>query len=128
MKHKDFYSDIKHLHKEVVAEIVALMVEHDVTEVDLAGSAADHAFIVGTPDFDWDCDYMEAEVLTVNIKDGQLYLDINWDIDSEEIADENGDIGAAYSDVMANDFEKIIPCAGIDSVYESVYQVLEMGM
>jgi hypothetical protein len=32
MKKKDFYSDIRNLQKEIVAEIVALMVEHDVTE------------------------------------------------------------------------------------------------
>ena len=129
MEHKDFYGDIKHLHKVIVSEIVALMVEHGVDEVDLAGSSADHAFVIGVPDFDWDVDYMEAEVLKVYYEDGQLVLDVCWDVDTEELAaqNENGDIGDAYADVRANDFSRIKPCAGIEMVYESVWQVLEQG-
>jgi hypothetical protein len=129
MKKKDFYSDIKHLHKVIVAEIVALMVEHDVTEVDLAGSSADHAYVIGVPDFDWDIDYIEAEVLKVYYEDGQLVLDVCWDVDTDELAaqNENGDIGDAYTDIKANDFMRIKPCAGIETVYDSVWQVLEQG-
>lgn len=129
MEKKDFYGDIRELHKEIVAEIVHLMVEHDVTEVDLAGSSADHAYVIGVPDFDWDVDYMEAEVLKVYYEDGQLVLDVCWDIDTDELAErnENGDIGDAYTDIKANDFLRIKPCAGIEMVYESVFQVLEQG-
>lgn len=128
MEKKDFYGDIRNLHKEIVAEIVKLMVEHDVTEVDLLGSSADHAYVIGSP-FDWDVDYMEAEVSKVYYEDGQLVLDVCWDIDTFELAEqnENGDIGDAYTDVKANDFTSIKPCAGIDSVYESVWQVLEQN-
>ncbi len=128
MEKKDFYGDIRNLHKEIVAEIVKLMVEHDVTEVDLLGSSADHAYVIGAP-FDWDVDYMEAEVSKVYYEDGQLVLDVCWDIDTFELAEqnENGDIGDAYTDVKANDFTCIKPCAGIDSVYESVWQVLEQN-
>ena len=129
MEHKDFYPRIKGLHKEVVAEIVALMIKHKVNEVDLLGSSADHAFIIGVPDFDMDVDYMEAEVSKVYYEDNQIKLDVVWDIDTDELAaqNENGDIGDAYSIVTANDFEKVVPCAGIDSVYQAVWQVLEEG-
>lgn len=129
MEKKDFYSDIRELHKEIVAEIVALMVEHEVTEVDLLGSSADHAYVIGVPDSDWDMDYMEAEVSKVYYEDGQLVLDVCWDIDTEELAaqNEDGDIGDAYADVKANDFTRIKPCAGIETVYESVWQVLEQN-
>lgn len=128
MEKKDFYGDIKNLHKEIVAEIVKLMVEHDVKEVDLLGSSADHAYVIGAP-FDRDVDYMEAEVSKVYYEDGQLVLDVCWDIDTFELAEqnENGDIGDVYTDVKANDFTCIKPCAGIDSVYESVWQVLEQN-
>ena len=128
MEKKDFYGDIRNLHKEIVAEIVKLMVEHDVKEVDLLGSSADHAYVIGAP-FDRDVDYMEAEVSKVYYEDGQLVLDVCWDIDTFELAEqnENGDIGDVYTDVKANDFTCIKPCAGIDSVYESVWQVLEQN-
>ena len=70
---------------------------------------------------------MEAEVSKVYYEDGQLVLDVCWDIDTDELAEqnENGDIGDAYTDVKANGFTRIKPCAGIETVYESVYQVLE---
>lgn len=129
MEKKDFYGDITHLHKVIVAEIVHLMVEHDVMEVDLLGSSADHAYVIGVPDFDWDVDYMEAEVSKVYYEDGQLVLDVCWDIATDEQAErnENGDIGDAYTDVKANDFTRIKPCAGIETVYDSVWQVLEQN-
>jgi hypothetical protein len=129
MEHKNFYPEIKDLHKQIVAEIVALMVEHGVNEVDLLGSSADHAFIIGVPDFDWDCDYMEAEVSKVYYEDGQIKLDVIWDIDTDDYLErnpnENDDIGDIYSVVEANDFQKVVPCAGIDGVYQAVWQVLE---
>ena len=128
MEKKNFYGETKNLHKQIVAEILALMVEHKKAVVDLAGSEAPHAFIIGVPDFDWDVDYMEAEVLKVILEDGQVKFDINWNIDSDEYLEqcpnENDDIGDLYTDVDANDFERLIPCAGLSSVYEAVWEYL----
>lgn len=125
MEHKDFYADIKYLHKDIVAETVALMVEHGVTEVDLLGSDCDHAYVVGYPGDG--ADVMEMEVSKVYYRDCQLWLDVILDIDTEELAgqNENGDIGDAYQCWRANDFEHFKPCGGIEMVYESVWQVLE---
>ncbi len=127
MEHKDFYGDVKRLHMAVVSETVALMAAHGADEVDLLGSSADHAFVIGVPDFDCDADYMSAEVSKVYCEDGRLVFDIIWDVDTAELAERNedGDIGDAYTDVRADDFGRIIPCAGIETVYESVWQVLE---
>ena len=131
MDKKNFYGDIKNLHKQVVAEIKKIMLEKNKRVVDLAGSEAPHAFIIGVPDFDADIDYMEAEVLKVILEDNQVKFDINWDMDSDEYLEEhpneNGDIGDLYVVVNADDFEKLIPCAGIDSVYEAVWEYLEYG-
>ena len=131
MDKKNFYGEIKNLHKQIVAEILALMVEHKKAVVDLAGSQAPHAFIIGVPDFNWDIDYVEAEVLKVILEDNQVKLDINWDIDSENYLDvcpnTNDDIGDLYAIVDADDFERLVPCAGIDSVYEAVWEYLEYG-
>lgn len=131
MEKKNFYGDIKTLHKKVVAEILVLMLSHKKAVVDLAGSQAPYAFIVGVPDFDCDCDYMEAEVLSVILEDGKIKFDINWNIDSEDYLEqhpnENDDIGNLYSVVDADDFEKLIPCAGISSVYEAVWEYLTYG-
>lgn len=131
MERKDFYGEIKHLHKNIVAEIFALMVENNKAVVDLAGSEAPHAYIFGVPDFDWDMDYIEAEVLKVILEEGKIKFDINWNIDSDKYLDahpnENGDISDLYSIVEANDFERIVPCAGISSVYDAVWEYLEYG-
>lgn len=131
MEKKDFYEDIKFLHKNVVAEIFALMVDHNKKVVDLAGSQAPHAYIIGVPQFDWDMDYIEAEVLRVIIEDGCIKFDINWDIDSEDYLDhdpdENGDISELYPVIEANDFTRVLPCAGIDSVYDAVYEYVTNG-
>ena len=131
MDKKNFYGEIKNLHKQIVAEILALMVEHKKAVVDLAGSQAPHAFIIGVPDFNWDIDYVEAEVLKVILEDNQVKLDINWDIDSENYLDvcpnTNDDIGDLYAIVDADDFERLVPCAGIDSVYQAVWEYLEYG-
>jgi len=124
MKHKDFYAEIMNLHKNIVAETVALMVEHGVKEVELLGSDCDHAYIVGYPGDG--ADVMEMEVNKVYYRDCQLMLDVILDIDTEELAEqsENGDIGDAYQCWRANDFEHFKPCGGIEMVYESVWQVL----
>lgn len=131
MEKKNFYGETKNLHKQIVAEILALMVEHKKAVVDLAGSEAPHAFIIGVPDFDWDVDYMEAEVLEVILEDGKIKFDINWNIDSDEYLEqypnENDDIDELYTDVDANDFERLIPCAGLSSVYEAVWEYLSYG-
>lgn len=131
MEYKDFYSKIKALHLQVVEEIKNLMVEKNKAVIDLAGSEAPHAFIMGVPDFNDDMDYMEAEVLKVILEDGKVKFDINWDMDGEdyleEYPNENGDIGDLYVVVDATDFEKLIPCAGIETVYQAVWDYLYYG-
>jgi hypothetical protein len=131
MEKKNFYGETKSLHNQIVDEIKDLMIEHNKAVIDLAGSQAPHAFIIGVPDFDADLDYMEAEVLEVILEDGQVRLDVNWSIDSDEYLEqypnENDDIGDLYEAIDANDFEKLIPCAGMSSVYEAVWEYLERG-
>lgn len=122
---QDFYGDIKHLHKVIVAEIVALMVEHEVyDEIDLLGSNADHAYVCGYPGDG--SDVMEMEVSKVYLQEGTIWLDVILDIDTEELAEQNedGDIGDAYQCWKAVDFDHFKPCCGIEMVYESVWQVL----
>jgi hypothetical protein len=72
---------------------------------------------------------MEMEVSKVYYEDCQLVLDVILDVDTTELAEsnENGDISAAYQLIKANDFSKVMPAAGIDSVYDAVYQVLYQG-
>ena len=131
MEYKDFYSDIKRVHRQVVEEIKNLMIEKNKAVIDLAGSEAPHAFIMGVPDFNADVDYMEAEVLKVILEDGKVKFDINWGMDSEDYLEqypnENGDIGDLYVVVDATDFEKLIPCAGIETVYQAVWDYLYYG-
>ena len=131
MEYKDFYGDIKKVHRKVVEEIKNLMIEKGKAVIDLAGSEAPHAFIMGVPDFNADVDYMEAEVLKVILEDGKVKFDINWGMDSEEYLEqypnENGDIGDLYVVVDATDFEKLIPCAGIETVYQAVWDYLYYG-
>ena len=127
MKHKEFYNEIKALHAKIVKEIISLMKRHGVDEVDLLGSNADHAYVCGYPNDD--ADVMAMEVSKVVLDDGKLMLDVILDIDTDELAEQNedGDIGAAYQSFPATDHLCIIACAGIELVYESVYQVLEQG-
>jgi hypothetical protein len=131
MRRKDYYSKIKNLHKQVIEDIKSLMLEKGKAVIDLAGSEAPYAFIIGVPDFNADVDYMEAEVLKVILEDGKVKFDINWDMDAEEYLEkypnENGDIGDLYQVVDADDFTKLIPCAAIDSVYDAVYEYLKCG-
>lgn len=131
MEQKNPYLQVKNLHNEIVAEIKQMMIDHNKAVVDLAGSQAPHAFIIGIPDFDWDMDYVEAEVMSVILEDDKIKFDINWDIDSDEYLDEhpneNDDIGDLYAVVEANDFERLLPCAGISSVYGAVWEYIEYG-
>jgi hypothetical protein len=131
MEKKNFYGETKNLHRQIVEEIKALMIEHNKGVIDLAGSQAPHAFIVGVPEFDLDINYMEAEVMSVILEGGEVNLNINWDMDSEDYLEnypnKNYDIGDLYEAVDANDFEKLVPCAGLSSVYEAVWEYLERG-
>jgi len=131
MRRKDYYSKVRNLHKQVIEDIKNLMLEKGKAVIDLAGSEAPYAFIIGVPDFNADVDYMEAEVLKVILEDDKVKFDINWDMDAEEYLEkhpnENGDIGDLYSVVDADDFGLLIPCAAIDSVYDAVYEYLKYG-
>ena len=124
MEHKEYYQSIKNLHNEIVAEIVKLMAEHHVAEVDLLDSNADHAYVTGYPSDG--AGAMTLEVNKVYLKDDTIELDVILDVDTEELAESNpnGDISDAFRVYRADDFYHIIPCAGIEQVYESVYQVL----
>ena len=127
MKKKDFYADIKSLHNKIVQEIIALMNAHNVTAVNIADSSADGAYIYGYPSDNVDAESME--VIGVHIKDGELYLDLCRDVDTEELAshNEHGDISEAYPTYRANDNLRVKTCCGIELVYESLWQILEQG-
>jgi hypothetical protein len=131
MEKKNFYFQVKTLHNEIVAEIKKVMLEHNKAVVDLAGSPAPHAFVIGSPAFDPELGSMDAEVLKVILEDGKIKFDINWDMDSdyylEQYPNWNEDIGDLYEVVDADDFDKLVPCAGISSVYESVWEYLTYG-
>ena len=127
MEKKDFYKDIKALHNEIATAIAKLMVKHEHAAVDLLGSNADHCYVQGYAGDG--SDVMSMEVSKVYLVNGTLFLDVVLDIDTEELAAQNpnGDIGDAYQTWKANDFEHFIPCAGIELVYDCVWQVLEEG-
>lgn len=131
MEYKGYYGEIKQLHECIVADIYGLMVVNDKEVIDLAGSPAPHAFIIGTPDFDCDMDHIEAEVLKVILEDGCIKFDVNWGIDSDDYLEQhpndNDDIGDLYQCIEANDFGKIVPCAGISSVYDAVWEYIANG-
>ena len=130
MQKQNFYGRIKLLHNEVVLEIKQLMAMHRVTEVDLLGSSADHAYVCGYPGDGADVQEMEvSKVYAVNGTFGDLMLDVILDTDTDGLAEqnENGDIGDAYQCWRASDFTHFKPCAGIEMVYESVWQVLEQN-
>lgn len=127
MMYERYYGEIKNLHQRIVNDIVSLMNEHHVDTVDLLGSDARHAMVTGYPS-----DGMGAMTLEVNqvvIKNGTLMLDVILDVDTDELAEQSpdGDIGDAYQLYAATDYYHIIPCAGIDQVYDAVYEVLEYG-
>ena len=131
MEHKNYYGEIKALHKQIVEDIKNMMEEYGKVVVDLAGSPAPHAFVVGIPDFDTGLGDMDAEVLSVILEDDTIKFDVNWDMDTEdyleEYPNENDDISDLYEVIDANDFEKLVPCSGLGSVYESVYEYLTNG-
>ena len=125
MDKKDYYARIKELHKDIVADIIALMRIHGVTKVDLLGSSCDHAYVYGYPN-DY-ADVMDMEVNKVYYENGKLILDVILDVDTEELAaqNENGDIGDAYQCFEADDFMHFVACGGISNVYDCVYELLE---
>ncbi|MCR5066335.1 MAG: hypothetical protein K6A67_11305 [Bacteroidales bacterium] len=127
MNKKDFYADIKALHQTIVQEIMNLMNAHGVTEVDFMGSDADGGYVYCYPSDDVDAESMA--VMSVSIKDGHLYLDLCRDIDTEELAshNENGDTNEAFPTYRADDTFRVKACAGIELVYDSVWQILEQG-
>lgn len=128
---KDYYESVKQLHCQVVDDIAAMMKAYGKDTVDLLGSQAPHAFVVGVPDFDCDLDYMEAEVSRVYLRGHEVELDVIWTIDTEEYLaqnpNDNGDIGDLYQVIGAKDFSKLVPCAGIDTVYQAVWEYLTYG-
>lgn len=127
MEKKNFYQDIKALHEKIVMDIKRLMLSHETAVIDLLGSNADHAYICGYPGDG--ADVMEMEVGKVYLVNGELMLDVILDVDTEELAaqNEHGDISDAYQCWNANDFSHFKPCAGIELVYECVWQVLEQN-
>lgn len=127
MMYERYYGEIKNLHQRIVNDIVKLMNEHHVDTVDLLGSDARHAMVTGYPSDG--AGAMTLEVNYVYVKDGELQLDVILDIDTEELAAQNpnGDISEAFQVYAATDYYHIIPCAGIDQVYDAVYEVLEYG-
>ena len=125
--YEKYYGKIKDLHQEIVTSIVLLMLKHGVESVDLLGSDARHAMVTGYPSEG--AGAMTLEVNRVSLKNGELMMDVVLDVDTEELAAQNpnGDISDAYQAYAAMDFSHIIPCAGIDQVYDAVYEVLECG-
>lgn len=123
---KNFTKEVELLHNNIVAEIISIMAKHNVQEVDLLGNDCDHAQLLGFPDTE---EPMLLEVNKVYCEGNQLKLDVILDVDTSELSasNENGDIGEAYKVYSANDFTHILACGGIASVYDAVYQVLELG-
>ena len=116
MEFKNYAQIIRNLHKEITAKIAEVMNNANVTEVDLLGSDADHAFVVGY----YNDDVVEMEVSRVYLNDGLLELDVIYAFPE----DEEHDVADEYNVIGANDFTKIIPCTGISDVLDSVCQVL----
>jgi hypothetical protein len=131
MEKKNYSSEIKELHHQAIEDIKAMMKEYGKAVVDLAGSSAPHAYVIGSPEFDPEIGCLYAEVMAVIFEDDTIKFDINWDMDGEdyleEYPNENGDIGDLYVVVDATDFEKLIPCAGIETVYQAVWDYLYYG-
>lgn len=113
---KNYTQIIRNLHKEITAKIAEMMNNANVTEVDLLGSDADHAFVIGF----YNDDVVEMEVSRVYLNDGLLELDIIYLFPD----DEDYEVSEKYNVIAANDFTNIIPCAGISDVLDSVRQVL----
>jgi hypothetical protein len=121
MTKKDFYADIKALHQTIVQEIMNLMNAHGVTEVDFMGSDADGGYVYCYPSDDVDAESMA--VMSVSLKDGHLYLDLMRD----ELVLLGIDTNEAYPTYRADDTCRVKACAGIELVYDSVWQILEQG-
>ena len=112
MNYIDFYMKKKQLHREICEAIRDLMTAYDVKEVDLLGSNADHAFFSIEPD--GSDSLQEIEV-------NRVYLDK----DNEVLVD-SPDLYLADKDFYLQHNHNVVPCS-IDTIYESVYQVLEQG-
>lgn len=128
---KRFDKDIKGLHEQIVDEIKQLMAWNRKAVVDLMGSEAPFASIVGIPEFKQGNEYVEGQVFSVILEDDKIKLDVNWAIDTDEylkeFPNENDDISDLYAVIDALDYDRIVPCAGIDSVYNAVWEYLEYG-
>ena len=115
MKYENFRQDLLDLHTKMVKAIADLMKEHNVTEVDLLGSDASHAFVAG---FEAD-DVVELEVNKVYLNDkGEVILDVIKETEKEDEPDE-------YFMLPAMDYAHIMMCGGMHWVYESVREALE---
>jgi len=120
MEHINFNQRLKMLNGEIIKAIIDLMKAHDVTEVDLLGSNAPHAFVSG---YYGGYDTTEMEVSKVYLSGDKLELDVILDSDD----DEQEDISDLYQVFDAADTAHIIPCSGISDVYETIYEILEYG-
>lgn len=131
MEKKNYSSKIKELHHQAIEDIKAMMKEYGKAVADLAGSSAPHAYVIGSPKFDPEIGCLYAEVMGVIFEDGVIKFDINWDMDSDDYLEKypnwNDDISDLYAVVDANDLDTLVPCAGLDSVYEAVYEYLTCG-
>ena len=131
MDKKNYYNKINELHHQVVADIKKMMEDYGKVVVDLMGSPAQYAYVVGKPEFMDEDEYCQADVLAVILEDNQIKLDINWGMDSDEYLEkypnENDDISDLYAVVDADNLGVLVPCAGIDEVYDSVYEYLTNG-
>ena len=112
MNHIDFYMRKKRLHNEICDGIRDLITGHDVREVDLLGSNADHAFFSVEP---------EGGDSLQEIEVSRVYLD-----DDNEVLVDSQDLYLADKMFYLQHNHYIVLCS-IDSIYESVYQVLEQG-
>ena len=108
----DFYKKRKQLHNEMCKAIAALMKEHGVKEIDLSSTNADNAFFSHEK---YGADSLEE--LKVN----------------KVVLDEDGDVYVTTDETLYEEQEfyltqniNIVLCS-IETIYESVYQVLEQG-
>lgn len=121
MNKKDFYADIKSLHHTIVQEIFNLMNAHGVTWVDIRNSNADGAYVYCYPSDDVDAESME--VTSVSIRYGHLYLLLQRD----KLMSLGVPGTATFPIYRADDTMRVKACAGIELVYDSVWQILEQG-
>ena len=112
MKYIDFFKKKVQLHQEMCEAITELMTEHGVKEVDLLGSNASHTYFCVLPDDADSPDELEAN---------RVYLD-----DDNHLFVDTPDIELSDNIFYLRDNKEIVLCS-IDSIYYSVYEVLEQG-